>query len=140
MVDGLQCTDSLVGVQGDKPCQQVNLQFVQSWCVLVHRHTAELGEGRLKVFELQSVWPVLFVRGAKYAENFENLVNLRIAHEERFSLHHLCENTPGRPQIDTQGVCLLAKQNFRATVPQSHHFVSVGLNWQPKRSSQSKVR
>ena len=97
--------------------------------MLDHGHAAELGERRLKVIQLESIWPIILVRGAKHFENLKDLIDLGVSHEEWLSLHHLCKNATGGPKINTKGVGLLAKKNFRASVPECDDFVSVGLDW-----------
>jgi len=107
--------------------------------VFCHRDSSELGESRFKVLQFQGVGPIVFMRSSKDFENFENLVYLAITHKQGSSLNHLCEDAACRPQIYAQSVRLLSKQDLRAAVPQSDHFVSISLNWQSKSAGKSEV-
>ena len=97
--------------------------------MLNHLHASELGESWLKVGQAEGIWPVILVWCSQHLEDFEYLIDLRIAHEERPPLDHLCENASGRPQIYTQGVCLLAKQDLGTSIPECDDLVSVSLDW-----------
>lgn len=130
---------SSVRVESDEARQQVHLQLVERGRVLAHVHAAELWEGRFEVGQLESVGPVVLVGSAQHFENFENLVDFGVPHEEGSSLHHLSENAAGGPQVNAKTVCLLAEQNFGTTVPQCDDFVSVSLNRQAERSRQTEV-
>ena len=57
--------------------------------MLRHGHPAELGERRFEIVQFQSIRPVILVRGAENLENFEDLVDLGVTHEERPALDHL---------------------------------------------------
>jgi len=70
--------------------------------VLNHVATFELGEGGLEVIQLEGIGPIAFVWCAEHFENLEDLINLGVAHEERFALHHFCEDAPSGPQVDTE--------------------------------------
>ena len=52
---------------------------------------------------------------------------------------HFCENAPGRPEIDSEGVGFLAEKNFGAAVPESYDFVSISLDGQAKGSRKTKI-
>jgi len=107
--------------------------------VLNHGHAAELRERRFEVVQLQGVWPVVFVWSSEHLENFEDLIDFTVAHEQWPSLNHLSENAASRPKIDAKGVCLLAEQNFGATVPKCDDLVGVGLDGQAKSTGKTKV-
>jgi len=97
-----------------------------------HGHAAELRERRFEVVELQGVWPVVFVWRSEYFENFEDLINFAVTHEQWTSLNHLSEDAASRPKVHAMRVCLLTEQNFGTTIPKSDNLVSVGLDGEPK--------
>ena len=108
--------------------------------MLAHVHAPKLREGRFEVRELQSIGPVILVWRSEDLENLEDLIDLRIAHEQRPTLYHLRENAASRPEIDSETVGLLPEQNLRAPVPERHDLVSVGLNGKAEGSGKTEVR
>jgi len=50
-------------------------------------------------------------------EDFEDLVNLRVAWEERFPRAHLGEDAADRPHVDAGGVLPATQQNLGRSVP-----------------------
>ena len=107
--------------------------------MLDHGHAAELRERRLEVVQLESVWPIIFVRGAQHFEDLENLVNLRISHEQWLALHHLRKDATSGPKIDSKRVCLLSEENFWAPVPKCDDLVSVSLDRETKGASKTEI-
>ena len=103
--------------------------------VLDHRNTSELWEGRFKVVQFECIRPVILIRSAQNFENFEDLINFRISHEKWPTLHHFCEDAPGRPKVHPERVRLLTKQDFRTSIPQCHHFMRISLNGQAESTS-----
>lgn len=108
--------------------------------MLRHGHTAELGESRFEIVQFQRIWPVILIGGAQDFENFEDLIDLGVSHEERPTLDHLGEDAAGRPEIDAQTVGFLAQKDLGAAVPQCDNLVSVRLDRQTERSGQAEVR
>ena len=51
MLQGCECGDSPVWIQGDEAREQVDLELVQSWCVLGHWHSTEFWEGRFEIVQ-----------------------------------------------------------------------------------------
>jgi len=131
--------DASVWVQSHEAHQQVNFHFVQSRRMLAHLHAAELRESRFEVVQLECIRPVIFIRGSEHLEDFENLINLRIAHEKRSPLDHLCKDAARRPQINTQGVSLLAEEDLGAAVPECDDLVGVGFDRESEGASQAEV-
>lgn len=68
--------------------------------MFVHRDALPLRKGRLEVSKLQSLGPVVLGRSALHLENFEDLVNLRVANKERSSLGHFRKNAPDGPDVN----------------------------------------
>lgn len=58
----------------------------------MHWDASEAREGWFEVRELEGIWPVVLVWGAKHLEYFEDLVDFTVAHEKGFLLSHFCEN------------------------------------------------
>ena len=107
--------------------------------MLLHGNASKLREGRLEVWQLQGVRPVVLVGRTQDLEDFEDLIDLAVSHEERLLLSHLSEDAPSGPEIDSERVVLLAQENLRAPVPQRYHLVRVRLDWQPKGPCQTEV-
>lgn len=97
-----------------------------------HRHAAELRERRFEVAELEGVWPVVLVWRSEDFENFEDLIDFTVTHEQWTSLNHLSEDAASRPKVHAKGVCLLTEQNFGTAIPKGDDLVSVGLYGEPK--------
>lgn len=107
--------------------------------MLVHWDASEFGKGGLHVRELEGIRPVVLVGCSQHSEYFEDLVDLRIAHEQGSLLEHLSKNTACGPKINAQRIMLGAQKDFWTPVPESNHFMCVSLNWKPKCASQAKV-
>ena len=102
--------------------------------MLDHWHATELGESRLEIVQSKSIWPVVLVRSAKNLEDLENLVNLRVSHEQRTSLHHLSKDAACRPEIDSEGISFLAEQNLWTPVPECDDLMSIGFDRESESS------
>lgn len=90
-------------IQCHESTQQVKLALADLVLrVLLERDALELGEGRLEVGKLKRIWPVIIVRRTQYPEDFEDLVNLTVTHENRPLLEHLCKNAPRAPHVDAE--------------------------------------
>ena len=107
--------------------------------MLSHSHPRKLGERWFEVVKFEGVGPVVLVWGPQNSENLENLVNFRVTHKEGLPLDHLRKDAPCWPQIDSKTVRLLSKQDFRTSVPKCDNFVRVGLNWETKGASETKI-
>jgi len=133
------CADSFVWIKSCHTFKKVYLQLIKSMGMLLHRDASELREGWLKVGQLQSIRPIIFMRGSQYLEYFEDLVDFTISHEKRALLSHLRENATGGPNVNSKRVMLLREQDFGAPVPQSNDLVSITLNRKAKGSGQTEV-
>ena len=131
--------DTLVRVQSGQTLEEVNLELVEAGSVLVHGDASESGEGGLEVRQLEGVRPVAFVGRAEGLEDLENLIDLTVAHEQRPLLSHLSKDAASRPEVNAEGVVLLAEQDLGAAVPESNHLVSVRFDGKPERSRKSEV-
>ena len=139
MVQRLQGRDALVRVQSHQVGKKVHFHLIKLGRVVLHGNAVELGERHLEVLQLQRVWPVVFVRRSQHLEDLEDLVDLTVAHKQRLPLDHLCEDAPSRPQVHSQGVGSLSKQDLGAAVPQSDDLVGVSFNREAKSAGKSKI-
>ena len=58
-------------------------------------------------------------------EDLENLVNLRVAGEQRLARAHFGEDAANRPHVDTCRVLTATKQNLWGAVPQRNNLQRV---------------
>ena len=98
-----------------------------------------LGKHRLIVRQTGHARPALLGGRAHDAEDAEQLVNLRVAGEQRLPRDHLREDAAQAPRVHARGVKLGPEQYLRCSVPQRHNFVGVSANWKPKGSGKSKI-
>ena len=101
MLKGGQGRNASVRVESHESSKEIDLELVEGRGVLDHWHAAELRESRFEVIKLQGIWPVIFIGSTKDLKDFEYLIDLRITHEKRSTLHHLGKDATGRPQIDS---------------------------------------
>ena len=66
---------------------------------------------------------MMFVRSSQNLENSKDLVNLRIAVEQRFLLGELGEDAANGPGVDTDAVGFLAEEDLRGSVPEGDNFM-----------------
>ena len=129
----------LVRLQRHSARQQVQPVLVQVLRVLRQGQTLPLGEGGLEVRQLQRCGPVALIRGALDLEDFEYLVDFRVAREKRLSLSHLSKDAADRPNVDRSGILLLAEEDLGSSVPKGHNLVSVGLDRQAEGARQTEI-
>jgi len=107
--------------------------------VLLHGDGSPLRERGLHGRQVEGVRPVALIRGTEHLEDLKDLVNFTVTSEERTALGHLRKDAASRPEINTEGVGLLAEQNFRASVPKCNYLMGVGLNGQTEGTGETKV-
>ncbi len=73
------------------------------------------------------------------SEDLEDLVDFRVAHEQRLLLNEFSENASNRPHVHWERVLLLTKENFRSSVPKSFNLVSQSLNGNAEGSCKTEV-
>ncbi len=129
----------LMWFEGDHALKDVKAIFVHVLSVLAQRNALPLGESRFKVRQLQRSRPVLFVGCALDLEDLENLIDFRIAREERSPLRHLSHDAPYGPYIYRCRVLLLSEEDLRSAVPQRHNLVSVRLHWESESPCQAEI-
>lgn len=94
--------NSLVRVEGCHALEQIDLQLVQRWRVCLHGDASELREARFKVGQLQSIRPIVLVWSSEYLEDLKDLVDLRVACEQRLLLCHFREDAASTPEVNAQ--------------------------------------
>jgi hypothetical protein len=61
-------------------------------------------------------------------ENLEDLIDFTVSTEHRLLFHELSEDASDCPDIYTQAVLLLPKENLGSSVPKSLNLMSESLN------------
>jgi hypothetical protein len=72
-------------------------------------------------------------------EDLEDLVNLRVAREQRLARAHLGKNAAHRPHVDAGGVLSTSEQNLWRAVPQCHDLVRVCAQRDAERASETEI-
>jgi len=103
MLDGLSCTDSLIGIHFEHLLHQIDFLVIHYW-----------GISCLNCFWMRNLWelqpliprvPVEFVlqEVRQWTQNLlddEELVDFRVSREERLSIHKLAHDAANSPDID----------------------------------------
>ena len=84
--------------------------------------------------------PQFFNRSAKTFEDFEDLTDLALAVEKRFTVGKLIEYAADGPDVHGSGVVLGAEQNVGRTVPERDDLVREVLDRDSEGTGQTKVR
>lgn len=79
------------------------------------------------------------VRGADVPENLENLVNLRVAREERLARAHLGKDAADGPHVDARRVLAAAEENLGGAVPERDDLVGVGAQGDAKGAGETEI-
>ena len=74
-----------------------------------------------------------------YLEDHVQLVNLRLAHEERLAKDELAKDAPDRPHVDSCGVLLCSKKKLGAPIPQGDYNRCVRLQRGAILSCKAKI-
>lgn len=91
------------------------------------------------LLELADTRPAGVGRGAESAEYLVHLVNLGVAHQERFASVHFGEDAADGPHVDLHPVLLRTQQDLGRTLPQGDHLVGVGSGRLPLGARQAEV-
>ena len=78
-------------------------------------------------------------RGADVPENLENLVNLRVAREERLACAHLGKDAPDGPHVDAGRILATAEQDLGGTIPEGDNLVGVGAQGDAEGAGETKI-
>ena len=62
-------------LQSNHASKQIKPELVHILSVLGQRHSLPFGEGRFEVWQLESSWPIIFIRSSLDLEDFEDLIN-----------------------------------------------------------------
>lgn len=140
----LLCAHSSGRVEDEETIQQVQTfvaQDLDTVCTdeLFILFSLPFGETRLEIGEGCHTWPVCLGRCSEHAENLEDLVNLRVAREERLASSHLCEDASDRPHVDTRTVLASTEQDLGRPVPESDNFVSIGTERDTECAGETKI-
>ena len=109
MFQSLSCGDSLAWVKSNHGHGKVELVLCEASENLFGILHSELGEGGFEVGQFADSWPGLFSWRAVELEDLENLIDLRIAHEEWSLLNELSEDAADGPHVDAQRVLSLGE-------------------------------
>mmetsp|Transcript_56948 Transcript_56948/g.180181 ORF Transcript_56948/g.180181 Transcript_56948/m.180181 type:complete len:344 (+) Transcript_56948:281-1312(+) len=77
---------------------------------------------------------------AEQLEDVQELLQLRVAREERGLARHLRKDAPHAPHVHGGGVVGGAEQDLGGAVPQGHDLVGVGFDGHGEGAAQAKVR
>lgn len=124
MQTSLLGTDPASGIIHQERLQQVQTMLAQHPRAILSDNlalgiAAPFREGRLEVREAGDARPVLFAGCAQDAEDLEDLVNFRVAGEERLARGHFGEDAAHAPHVDAGAVLSAAEEDFRGAVPES---------------------
>jgi len=136
---GLTCRDSLGGVVREHFGEEIEAVGVQVRHRLLEGPGLPAGEVSLVVGEGGDARPDVLGRGSKGPEDFENLVDFRVAREEGVAGDHLGEDAANAPDIDGDGVVLAAEEDLRGAVPEGDDLVCVGPDGDSKGPGEPKV-
>ena len=75
----------------------------------------------------------------KYLIDFEELVYLALAFEERLFVEHLCEYAADTPYVDIEGVAEISEDELGGSIPESLYFLSVMGDGELYDSGQAEV-
>ena len=109
MFQSLSGSDSLAWVKGNHGHSEIQLVLGEAAENLLGVLHSEFREGRFKVGQFADPWPGLFGWRAMELEDLENLIDLRIAHEEWSFLDEFGENAADGPHVNAKGVFPLAE-------------------------------
>uniref|UniRef100_A0A147BDZ8 Putative secreted protein n=1 Tax=Ixodes ricinus TaxID=34613 RepID=A0A147BDZ8_IXORI len=128
----------------DRVIHQHFLKQVDAIIIHILQQTAQdvlrpVGEGGLVIWQLGHTWPRVLGRSAQRPEDAEELVNLRVAVEERPLVDHLNEDARDAPNVNGGGVAGRAEQYLRGPVPERDNLVGVHPDRDAEGPGQPKV-
>lgn len=107
--------------------------------MVLHRDTAPLGERRLVLGQVKSIWPVVIGRRSEDPEYLEDLIDLTVTGEQGAPLSHFSENAPSGPEVHSEAVRLLAEEDLGAAVPECDHLVRVRLDREAEGPCEAEI-
>lgn len=138
MVDDLRGTDSLPGIVGENLVQEVidllplgrvwdlQMDFLQK-----RLGPLELGELREQLLHLRVFCNEeglkIFIDSPQSLQNFEELMSLRVSHEDGLEQYQLGQNAASRPNVYFSPVFSIAKKEFDGTIEPGNDVGTVEL-------------
>ena len=92
-----------------------------------------------KVWQFVYSRPYLICRRSHNSENLEQLIDLAITHEKWPFHYYFKEYAAQWPDIHRGRVMPCSHQDLRGSIPQSNHFMGVGLHWQSEGPCKSEI-
>lgn len=141
MLESVLDRDSLDGIKSDHLHDKIETLSIEVFEVLGWVSRSELGEGFFVVLQLENSRPdlVFFSGSSVELEDFEDLIDFGVSHEEGFLFDHFSEDASCGPHINSKRVLLLPHQNFWRSVPESFDFVSESFNRDSESSGETKI-
>ena len=122
MLEGFSRQDPLRWVNVEHPLEEVDSlprRFREHSCELRIVVAHPLVE--LKLGQPQVHWAVRLRGTSEHSETFGQHFVLAATHEDRSLVEHLGQDTPYRPDIDTEQVILTAEDDLGRSVPQGNN-------------------
>ena len=109
--------DTPLGVELQELLDQVDPRVAQGAGEPTDLERRPHGEIFVPVLVAGHAWPDVLVGGTQDAEDLEELVDLRVAGEQRSLGGHFCEDRADCPHVHGQRVGLAAEEDLRWAVP-----------------------
>ena len=119
--------------------EEIQTSLVEAWNRFAQRLAGPLGEAVLVVWQLLYAWPHVVCWSAKSLEDLEDLIDFRVAGEQRVSHGHFGKDASDGPHVNGGAVVTRSKQNLGRTVPEGNHFVRVGAERDTESTSKTKI-
>jgi len=126
-------TDTASGVEDKKAVEEIYCSFVEVGDEGNLKVTFPLGKRGLEIGKRGDTRPFIFGRRTQdpallellrhfwgcLLEDLKNLIDLRVAREERFLGAHLGKDAADGPHVDSGRILTSAEKNFGCTIPES---------------------
>jgi hypothetical protein len=77
--------------------------------------------------------------GKRLPEDLEELIDFRVAREERSLGDHLCHDAADTPEVSGEGIGATSEQDLRGAIPERDHLVSEGADGRNKSPGETEV-
>lgn len=97
---------------------------------------------KLRIVMRQSIHSVpvgVWIRRSPPLKDFDELIDIRPAREERQARGHFREDAPHAPNVHGGRVARSSEEEFRSTVPQGNDLICVGAVGQAGKAGEAKV-
>mmetsp|Transcript_9008 Transcript_9008/g.26205 ORF Transcript_9008/g.26205 Transcript_9008/m.26205 type:complete len:292 (+) Transcript_9008:498-1373(+) len=132
--------DALARVVAHHLLEQVHAGLLEARHELANVQARPVREGRVPVLQRRAARPDLLVRRAEDAEDLEELVDLRVARQERALRGALGEDRANGPHVHGRRVGLAAHEDLRRAVPERHHLVRQRPDGRAESAREAEVR